>query len=196
MRSRIQNYSKAGRHDVTLHTKVGIRVALRCKLHLAINRLRIDFPTAGSTESTNTLTHDLITCENCPKAHPKTPPSNLLTQHFPHPSHLHHRLNILIRLVRKRQIRLNSHRIRNPRKDQRCRDQQRRRKQRPRRRKDVNKRHLERVDAIDDGRARRLDALVKPGVVGQLAAVVRHGAHEPVDAGLPCSWERRCKLVC
>ena len=44
---------------------------------------------------------------------------------------------------------------------------------------------LDAVKAPEDGGAGRLDALVKTGHVGSLAARVGHGTHVPVDASLP-----------
>ena len=98
-----------------------------------------------------------------------------------------HRPHILKRLIRKLEILLNRDRIQYLRPNKRGSNEQAPRKQGPTRGEFVHKGGLEGIDAVYDAGAGGLDAFVKAGEVGELAAVVGHGAHEPVDAGLPGS---------
>ena len=93
--------------------------------------------------------------------------------------------NLIPGLVGKLQILLNRHRILDSHEHDRQGDHQATRQQAPGGSKLAHIRDLQAVQAPDDGCTCGLNALVETGVVGELAAVVGHGSHEPVYGALP-----------
>jgi hypothetical protein len=95
--------------------------------------------------------------------------------------------NLVPSLVRKLQIFLDGHGVFDCHEHDRQSNEQATCQQAPRRSKLADVGDLQTVETPDDGGACGLDALVETGVVGEFAAVVGHGAHEPVDGALPGS---------